>query len=225
MKPPLHRPTQPPAISVPAEGQQPPWLMSFADFVSCLLACFVLLFSMVSIDRDKFQQILGSIPGRAHLDLQAPQPVERGMAPESADPARRPTYLLSLLKGSFAKDPKLATLTLRGEADRVTVTLPTDTLIAELIAGGGAKKDGLLFAVAGALRSFPNEIRVVGRGVALEDAERWGKLLLLTQMSAAAIEQAGIAGPIPARTELSAAGASAMQVDIVITERSAATLP
>lgn len=219
MKP--HKITQPPAVIVPQEGQQPPWLMSFADFVSCLLACFVLLFSMVSIDRDKFEKILGSIPGRAHLDLKAPQPVERGMLPESTDPARAPTYLLSLLQGSFAKDPKLATLPLRGESDRVFVTLPADALIAELIAGGGAKKDGVLFALAGALRSFPNEILVVGRGVPAGEAERWGRLLLLTQMSAGALEQAGVAGPIPARTELSAAGAGAMQVDVVITERSA----
>lgn len=219
MKP--HKVTQPPAVIAPQEGQQPPWLMSFADFVSCLLACFVLLFSMVSIDRDKFEKILGSIPGRARLDLEAPQPVERGMLPESADPARSPTYLLSLLKGSFAKDSKLATLALQGESDRVLVTLPTDALIAELIAGGGAKKDGVLFALAGALRSFPNEIMVVGRGVPAGQTERWGRMLLLTQMSAAALEQAGVAGPIPARTELSAAGAGTMQVDVVITERSA----
>ncbi len=225
MNPTPHRLTRPPAISVPEEGPQPPWLMSFADFVSCLLACFVLLFSMVSIDRDKFQKILGSIPGRTHLDLQAPQPVERGMAPDSADPARSPTYLLSLLKGSFAKDLKLAGLGLRGDGDRVIVSLPTETLIAELSAGGGAKKDGLLFAVAGALRSFPNEIMVEGRGVAANDTERWGNLLLLTQMSAAAMEQAGITGPILARTELAAGDFPAMRVDIVITARAADGTP
>ena len=49
------KPLQPKAITPPEEGLQPPWLMSFADFVSCLLACFVLLFSMVSLDNDKFQ--------------------------------------------------------------------------------------------------------------------------------------------------------------------------
>ena len=76
---PYKPPRQPAAITPPEEGLQPPWLMSFADFVSCLLACFVLLFSMVSLDKDKFQKIIGSIPGRANLDLQAPQPVERGM--------------------------------------------------------------------------------------------------------------------------------------------------
>ena len=48
MSPGQHRPHQPPAITPPEEGLQPPWLMSFADFVSCLLACFVLLFSMVA---------------------------------------------------------------------------------------------------------------------------------------------------------------------------------
>lgn len=221
MTSPHYRPTQPPAIAIPEEGQQPPWLMSFADFVSCLLACFVLLFSMVSIDRDKFQKILGSIPGREHLDLQAPQPVERGMIPESADDARNPNYLLSLLKNSFSKDPKLTDLGLRGDHDKVIVTLPTSLLIAELGEGGGANKDGVLFAVGGALRNFPNEIVVQGTGVAAGDADRWGKLVLLTQMSAAAIEQAGVAGPIPARIDFAPGDAAAMQVNIVITARAA----
>ena len=184
------KPQQPKAVTPPEEGLQPPWLMSFADFVSCLLACFVLLFSMVSLDKEKFQKLIGSIPGRAQLDLQAPQPVDRGMISESSEPARSPNYLLTLLKASFAK-------------------------------GGGANKDGLLFALGGALRAFPNEIVVQGEGVATTDAERWGKLFLLTQLSAAAIEQAGVEGPIPARTEL--APGDAMQVNIIITARAADT--
>jgi hypothetical protein len=216
-------PRQPAAITPPEEGLQPPWLMSFADFVSCLLACFVLLFSMVSLDKDKFQKIIGSIPGRANLDLQAPQPVERGMTPESAEPARSPNYLLTLLKASFAKDPKLANLGLTGNHDRVVVSLPVNSLIAELGDGGGTRKDGLLFALGGALRAFPNEIMVQGRGVAASDADRWGKLFLLTQWSAAAIEQAGVAGPIPVRTELDPGDATAMQVNVIITARAADT--
>lgn len=218
MMPNQHRPNP---IIPPEEGIQPPWLMSFADFVSCLLACFVLLFSMVSIDRDKFQKMMGSIPGRAHLDLQAPQPVERGMIPESAEAARSPNYLLSLLKNSFAKDPKLAGLGLKGDHDHVIVTLPTDILIGELGDGGGANKGGVLFALGGALRSFPNEIMVLGKGVAIGDPERWGKLLLLTQMSAAAMEQAGVAGPISARIDLAPGDAAALEVSVVITARAA----
>ena len=221
---PNHKPPrQPAAITPPEEGLQPPWLMSFADFVSCLLACFVLLFSMVSLDKDKFQKIIGSIPGRANLDLQAPQPVERGMTPDSAEPARSPNYLLTLLKASFAKDPKLVDLGLIGNHDRVVVSLPVNSLIAELGDGGGAKKDGLLFALGGALRAFPNEIMVQGRGVAASDADRWGKLFLLTQLSAGAIEQAGVAGPIPAHTELDPGDATAMQVNVIITARAADT--
>lgn len=214
---------QPKAITPPEEGLQPPWLMSFADFVSCLLACFVLLFSMVSLDKDKFQKLIGSIPGHANLDLQAPQPVERGMIPESADPARSPNYLLTLLKASFAKDPKLADLGLSGNHDRVVVSLPVNSLIAELGDGGGTKKDGVLFALAGALRAFPNEIMVQGRGVKAGDTDRWGKLFLLTQLSAAAIEQAGVSGPIPVRTELDPGDATAMQVNVIITARAADT--
>ncbi len=217
------KPQQPKAITPPEEGLQPPWLMSFADFVSCLLACFVLLFSMVSLDKEKFQKIIGSIPGRTTLDLQAPQPVERGMIPESSEPARSPNYLLTLLKGSFASDPKLAGLGLNGDGDRVIVSLPVNSLIAELGQGGGTKKDGLLFALGGALRAFPNEIMVQGRGVSAGDVERWGKLFLLTQLSATAIEQAGVAGPIPARTELDPGDATAMQVNVIITARTADT--
>jgi len=217
------KPLQPKAITPPEEGLQPPWLMSFADFVSCLLACFVLLFSMVSLDKEKFQKIIGSIPGRANLDLQAPQPVERGMTPESSEPARSPNYLLTLLKASFAKDPKLANLGLTGDGDRVIVNLPVNSLISELGDGGGTKKDGLLFALGGALRAFPNEIMVQGQGVTASDAERWGKLFLLTQLSATAIEQAGVAGPIPVRTELDPGDAAAMQVNVIITARAADT--
>jgi chemotaxis protein MotB len=218
---PASRPTQLSPIVPPEEGLQPPWLMSFADFVSCLLACFVLLFSMVSIDKEKFQKIVGSIPGHERLDLQAPQPVERGMTPESAEDGRSPNYLLSLLKASFAKDPKLADLGLRGDHDHVIVTLPTSSLIAELGEGGGGNKGGMLFALGGALRNLPNEMRVQGTGVAASDAERWGKLFLLTQMSAAALEQAGVAGPIPVRTELAPGDAGAMQVNVIITARAA----
>jgi hypothetical protein len=217
------KPHQQKAITPPEEGLQPPWLMSFADFVSCLLACFVLLFSMVSLDKDKFQKIIGSIPGRANLDLQAPQPVDRGMISESSEPARSPNYLLTLLKASFANDPKLANLGLAGDGDRVIVSLPVNSLIAELGDGGGAKKDGVLFALGGALRAFPNEIMVQGRGVAASDADRWGKLFLLTQLSATAIEQAGVAGPIPVRTELDPGDATAMQVTVIITARAADT--
>jgi hypothetical protein len=217
------KPLQPKAITPPEEGLQPPWLMSFADFVSCLLACFVLLFSMVSLDKEKFQKIIGSIPGRANLDLQAPQPVERGMISESSEPARSPNYLHTLLKASFAKDAKLANLGLTGDGDRVIVSLPLNSLIAELGDGGGTNKDGLLFALGGALRAFPNEIVVQGQGVAASDADRWGKLFLLTQLSATAIEQAGVTGPIPARTELDPGDATAMQVNVVITARAADT--
>ncbi len=217
------RPIQPPPSPADVSQQNQPWLLSFADFISCLLACFVLLFSMVSLDHDKFQILLGSIPNRAHLDLDAPQPVERGMISDATDPARSPNYLLTLLRGSFEKDPKLASLGLTGNGDQVIVALPTSTLVRELGAGGGAKKDGLLFALAGALRSFPNEIMVQGQGVGIDDPERWSKLLALVQMSAAAIEQAGVAGPISARAELSPG--SAMQVNVIITERAADTTP
>jgi hypothetical protein len=204
---------------VPEEAPQPPWLMSFADFVSCLLACFVLLFSMVSIDRATFLQILGAVPGRQYIDEQAPQPVERGMTPDSTAPARDATYLLALLRDSFAKDKQLAALTLTGEGEKVRIALPIAALLAELRTGSAAKPGGLLYAVAGTLRSFPNEIVVEGKGVAASDGARWTNLLALTQMTALALEQGGVAGAVPARTDL--VGGGSIRVEVVITERNA----
>lgn len=209
------------AAPAPAEdGKQPPWLLSFADFVSCVLACFVLLFSMVSIDREKFLRILGDVPGRQYVEQQAPQPVERGMIPDSTSAARDAGYLLALLQDSFGKDPLLRSLKLTGEGEKVRIALPTDALLGELRAGTAAKSGGLIFAIAGTLRSFPNEIVLEGKGVAASEAERWGNLLLLTQMTAQALEQGGVAGPVPARTSL--AGGGELRVEIVITERTAA---
>jgi Membrane MotB of proton-channel complex MotA/MotB len=202
------------------EGKQPPWLMSFADFVSCLLACFVLLFSMVSLNREQLLRILGNVPGRQYVEQQAPQPVERGMIPDSTTPARDVSYLLALLRESFAKDPVLAKLPLAGEAGLVRISLPTDTLLGELRAGTAAKPGGLLYAIAGSLRAFPNEIVLQGGGASASDPERWGNLLLLTQMTALALEQGGVAGPVLARTSLG--GDGGLQVEIVITERTAA---
>lgn len=212
-----------PGMAAPApveEGKQPPWLMSFADFVSCLLACFVLLFSMVSLNREQLLRILGNVPGRQYVEQQAPQPVERGMIPDSTTPARDVSYLLALLRDSFAKDPVLAKLPLVGEAGTVRIALPTDTLLSELRAGTAAKNGGLLYAIAGSLRAFPNEIVLQGGGASMADAERWGNLLQLTQMTALALEQGGVAGPVLARTGLD--GDGSLKVEIVITERTAA---
>lgn len=212
-----------PGTAAPApveEGKQPPWLMSFADFVSCLLACFVLLFSMVSLNREQLLRILGNVPGRQYVEQQAPQPVERGMIPDSTTPARDVSYLLALLRDSFAKDPVLAKLPLVGEAGTVRIALPTDTLLSELRAGTAAKNGGLLYAIAGSLRAFPNEIVLQGGGASMADAERWGNLLQLTQMTALALEQGGVAGPVLARTGLD--GDGSLKVEIVITERTAA---
>ena len=216
-------PSKFPGAAAPApveEGRQPPWLMSFADFVSCLLACFVLLFSMVSLNREQLLRILGNVPGRQYVEQQAPQPVERGMIPDSTTPARDVSYLLALLRDSFAKDPLLAKLPLVGEAGMVRISLPTDTLLGELRAGTAAKHGGLLYAIAGSLRSFPNEIVLQGGGASATDPERWGNLLLLTQMTALALEQGGVAGPMLARTDLG--GEGTLKVEIIITERTAA---
>jgi flagellar motor protein MotB len=204
----------------PHQEARQPWLLSYADFISCLLACFVLLFSMVTLDRETFLRILGNVPGRQYTEQDAPQPVDRGMTPDATTGAREATYLLALLQDSFAKEQQLAPLSLTGEGEKVRIALPTAALLDELRSGTAAKPGGLLYTLAGTLRSFPNEILVEGKGVAAAEPERWGNLLQLAQMTALALEQGGISGSVPARTDL--AGGGALRVEVVITERNAA---
>jgi flagellar motor protein MotB len=85
------------AIPAPTETPQPPWLMSFADFVSCLLACFVLLYSLVAVDRAKFDKMLEGMPGRQVVE-DIPGSADRAMLVAPVDDARNADYLASVIR-------------------------------------------------------------------------------------------------------------------------------
>jgi hypothetical protein len=136
---------------------------------------------------------------------------------------REPARSLTLRRCSGPRSPgsKLADLDLSGDGDPRDRQAAVNALISELGDGGGKKRTACCSAPA-AHCGLSERIMVQGRGVA-QRADRWGKLFLLTQLSATAIEQAGVAGPIPVRTELDPGDATAMQVNVIITARAADT--
>lgn len=211
----------------PYEAGQPPWLLSFADFVGCLLACFVLLFSMVSIDRSKLNQMLAAVPGRQFVNLDAAQPSEQALPPMATEDARDPSYLVALLKSKLDEDPALQDLRVDGFADRVVVSLTPERLAADLEPGPTGKSGALVYALGGALRSLPNEIVIDGAWPAADsaggdDSANWRKSLLLAYRIAAGLENVGVAGPILARAHVAGAGSGRPGVQIIIMDETAA---
>lgn len=211
----------------PFEPGQPPWLLSFADFVGCLLACFVLLFSMVSIDKAKLNQMLAAVPGRQFVDLDAVQQTEAALPSVSTADARDPSYLVAVLESKLDEDPALRDLQVDGFADRVVVSLTPEQLAADLEPGPTGKSGALVFALGGALRSLPNEIVVdgawpTGNAAQADAGAEWRKSLLLAYRVASGLENVGVAGPILARAHVAGSGAAKPGVQVIIMDETAA---
>jgi hypothetical protein len=203
------------AAPLPTETPQPPWLMSFADFVSCLLCSFVLLYSLVAVDQQKFQQILAGVPGR-HVTEQAPPPPEnRAMEAVPLEEGRNADYLASLLAAKLAHEPLLANVAVVGQGDRVVMHLPARDLLSvdpAASASGGLPGDRVIFALAGALSTLPNRIAVEVRpDRPAEFAAGLGYAVKLARR----LEDAGASGPILPRARLATAGEAA-GIDLVV---------
>src|SRR3954465_3545829 len=89
------------AMPLPTETPQPPWLLSFCDFVSCLLACFVLLYSLVAIDQSKLNQILEGVPGRQVTQDIPPTAQPRAMEAAPEEDGRNADYLTSVMRAKL----------------------------------------------------------------------------------------------------------------------------
>jgi len=198
------------SIPAPTETPQPPWLMSFADFVSCLLACFVMLYSLVAIDRSKFDQLMEGMPGRQVVE-DIPGSAERAMAIVPEDEGRNADYLTSVIKAKLEQDPDLANIEVVSEGDRVILNLPPKDLLS-VGSGGEAAGQALVHAIGGALGTVPNKIAVEVRPD--RPAEFTTGLAYAVRL-AARLEQAGANGPIAARTRLTAPGEAA-GIDLIV---------
>ncbi|WP_395017854.1 flagellar motor protein MotB [Dongia sp.] len=201
------------SIPAPTETPQPPWLMTFADFVSCLLASFVLLYSLVAVDRAKFDRLMEGMPGRQVVE-DIPGSADRAMAVAPSDEGRNVDYLASVIKAKLEHDPALANIAVRSEGDRVILRLPPKDLLSVGSAGQAAGQD-LVFAVGGALGTVPNTIAVEVRPD--RPAEFTAGLTYAVRL-AQRLEQAGAAGPIAARTRLTAPGEAA-GIDLIVFDK------
>lgn len=201
------------AMPAPTETPQPPWLMSFADFVSCLLACFVLLYSLVAVDRAKFDKLMEGMPGRQVVE-DVPGSAERAMQVAPSDQGRNADYLASVIRAKLEHDPALANIAVESQGDRVILNLPPKELLSVGNTGQAAGQD-LVYALGGALGTVPNTIAVEVRPD--RPAEFTAGLTYAVRL-AQRLEQAGATGPIAARTRLTAPGEAA-GIDLIVFDK------
>jgi len=204
------------AMPVPVETPQPPWLMSFADFVSCLLACFVLLYSLVAVDRAKFDKLLEGMPGRQVVE-DIPGAADRAMDVAPVVEGRNADYLTSVIRSKLEQDPALANITVDNQGDRVIVHLPPKDLLSVENTGAAAGQR-LVYALGGALGTIPNQIAVEVRP---DRPSEFTSGLTYAVRLAQRLEQAGANGPLAARTRLTAPGEAA-GIDLIVFDKAPA---
>jgi hypothetical protein len=189
-------------MPMPTDTPQPPWLLSFCDFVSCLLACFVLLYSLVALDQSKLNQILEGVPGRQVVQDVPVSAEPRGMQVAPQVDAPNADYLTSVMRAKLDQDPALAGIEVEGQGDRVLLHLPVKALLSADTPGAPAG-ERLVHALGGALNTLPNRLAIEVRP---DRPTEFPAGLAYAVRLAQRLDGAGANTPIVARARLTAAG-------------------
>ncbi|RJP31757.1 MAG: hypothetical protein C4527_07190 [Candidatus Omnitrophota bacterium] len=118
-------------------GGAPEWMCTFSDMMSLLLCFFVLLFSLSTIEKVKFQQVIGAIQGSfgripSFFNLSFVKPIS--IQPQKVEPAQR-TKALKRAKEAIAK--------------KARNKLVADETSKEVVVEG--VEEGIRFSIAGRL--------------------------------------------------------------------------
>ncbi|WP_119459773.1 OmpA/MotB family protein [Rhodospirillaceae bacterium SYSU D60014] len=182
------------------------WLITFTDLVALMLAFFVMLFSMSTLDEAKWRQFAG-IPSPDRIEAEHGPPraaAARNIALAEIDHGRDLDYLATLLTGQLAAEPRLADAILRRHDDRIVISLPDGLLFKPNGATPIDQADAPLFALGGILRNLPNRIEIEGHTDPNPPdrrryASNWELSLLRAQAVSAALQRAGYSRPMTVR--------------------------
>jgi chemotaxis protein MotB len=136
----------------------PAWMVSYADLVTIILACFVLLYSLSSINEQKFGETLASVQGALGADTGAPA------APGSATPLRDASLVNVQKQVASALKAQGAEQVVRFEAQEKQLVIHFDAT-ALFDSGRAELKESAipaLDAVGAVLARIPNRIQIEG---------------------------------------------------------------
>jgi chemotaxis protein MotB len=173
------------------------WLITFVDLAMLLLAFFVLLFSISTVDRTGFAALAKSYaaafsPGLGGQDGVLRAPVAQTAPAASGDNL---AYLETVLGTAFARQPTLAGIRFRLTGQYLILDLPS------VAAGEGShpmEENGrFAFDLSGVLANLPNRIAVVAVP-ASRDASDWIAAQTHAEAWATALMEAGYSKPLGA---------------------------
>ena len=183
------------------EIKQPVWLMSFADFAGCLLASFVLLYSLAQTDRERMQAAFGIEAGPKVEAGTEGGAADKSMKAKPVEDGKNTDYLASLLQTKIDAVPALSDIVVVPLTDKIALDLPVTRL--NIDATNADRADDLLFALAGLLAVIPNESAITTELPFSADGENWTKGITLANALAQKLRESGAPDSLAARTAVS----------------------
>ena len=142
------------------------WLGTFVDLVSLMLAFFVLLFSMTTLDTPRYEDAAGSISASVGQQIVVVEtderPIDRGVRAESNGRGFSLGYLEPILEAKLRRDPLLASTRISREGPSLILSLPSDLLFNPGQARLSGPASTAVRELATALSPLPNRINVIG---------------------------------------------------------------
>lgn len=183
----------PDAGALPGPPQRRLWLITFVDLVMLLLAFFVLMFSMSTVDSTRYATI-----ARSYADVFSGI---GGMHETDVGPLRVPylartpgddlAYLETVLRTNFAREARLSAIQFRLTSQYLILLVP-----ARVTAGVGAgdfddETKSRFFELGGVLSNLPNRIAIRAPATSGDSAVAWAAAAARARSVQAALEAAG----------------------------------
>ena len=147
----------------PASGSA--WMITFADLTALMLTFFVLLFSMSEPEPEKWEAIVDSLSVRlapvrssASISVSAPLTLEQFTISRATDI----DYLHAVIVDKVGADLALAGSVIGRTEDRLTLSLPADSLFERGSAVLTPTARGAAFVLGGILSPLNNRVEVFG---------------------------------------------------------------
>jgi chemotaxis protein MotB len=129
---------EPESVPKPAA---PPWMITFADLLSLLLAFFVMLFATTSVETGEWRRVMAPIS--AYLTGRAPAAPSAVVVARPGPPGHDQGYVTALVEERVARSPALAGAVATRLPRGIAVTLPAPPRQAAALADLGRLAAGL----------------------------------------------------------------------------------
>jgi chemotaxis protein MotB len=178
----------------------PPWLISFTDLITLLLAFFILLFATTKVRNEAWVQastsMRTSFAGKQKITEvtgeSGQESADKAWLSRQTDPGLDLSYLISLVRKRFAQDAVLDTLEVWHQGDSVLVSLPASTTFQpgkDVLSPEGVT---VVARLAPFLAQLSNNVEIVGHAdpSLIDDQGRFGSNWHLSLARAQAVADA-----------------------------------